>query len=367
MSSAVVSTSAAWGRPFVFDPEAPPEFVPAYPEKGHPPQRVPDSARDPRLANVTSASRLNVRPAPEMASSGIAELDVLTGGLPRGCLTEICGPASSGRTTVMLAALATSTRLGEFCVVVDASDSLDPQSVADAGVDLDRLLWVRCGESSLQKPHTKTGAGAKISKQKPDQTQHCSIAFHSEAFPFDQSELRKSENCLEQVLRTTDLLLESGGFGVIVLDLGNLPEQTARRIPLTTWFRFRRAVEHKPTVLLAIENQPIAGSCSSLLLKLGGEREAVTFQHICAPEALTSAGSAADHAFEARNRLTVGIELAASISEEPAAKRRKNAAHGAIRGSAIQSDAACEGRKKINPPTHSQLFTGLPITIELMC
>ena len=149
MSSAVVSTSAALGRLFVFDPEAPPEFVPAYPEKGHPPQRLPDSARDPRLANVTSASRLNVRPAPEMASSGIAELDGLTGGLPRGCLTEICGPASSGRTTLMLAALAASTRRGEFCVVVDASDSLDPQSVADAGVDLHRLLWVRCGESSL--------------------------------------------------------------------------------------------------------------------------------------------------------------------------------------------------------------------------
>jgi recombination protein RecA len=367
MSSAVVSTSAALGRPFVFDPEAPPEFVPAYPEKGHPPQRVPDSARDPRLANVTSASRLNVRPAPEMASSGIAELDVLTGGLPRGCLTEICGPASSGRTTVMLAALATSTRRGEFCVVVDASDSLDPQSVADAGVDLDRLLWVRCGESSLQKPHTKTGAGPKISKQKQDKTQHSSIAFHSEAFQFDKSELRKSENCLEQVLRTTDLLLESGGFGVIVLDLGNLPEQTARRIPLTTWFRFRRAVEYKPTVLLAIENQPIAGSCSSLLLKLGSEREAVTFQHICAPEALTSADAPADNASEARNLLTVGNELAASISEKPAANQRKNAVHGAIRGSAIQRDAAREGQNKINPPTHSQLLTSLPITIELMC
>jgi hypothetical protein len=44
--------------------------------------------------------------------------------------------------------------------------------------------------------------------------------------------------------------------------------QAARRIPLTTWFRFRRAVEHKPTILLAIEQYPIAGSCSSLLLQL---------------------------------------------------------------------------------------------------
>jgi hypothetical protein len=79
---------------------------------------------------------------------------------------------------------------------------------------------------------------------------------------------RPPEHRLEQVLRATDLLLESGGFGLIILDLADLPPQAARRIPLTTWFRFRRAVEHKPTILLAIEQQPIAGSCSSLLLQL---------------------------------------------------------------------------------------------------
>jgi hypothetical protein len=106
---------------------------------------------------------------------------------------------------------------------------LDPQSAAAAGVELDRLLWVRCGESSPQK-------------------------------------------CLEQLLRTVDLLLESGGFGMIALDFGDLPPQTARHIPLTTWFRFRRAVEHTPTVLLAVERQSIAGSCSSLLIKLGAAK-----------------------------------------------------------------------------------------------
>lgn len=85
---------------------------------------------------------------------------------------------------------------------------------------------------------------------------------------------RHSEHRLEQVLRVTDLLLESGGFGLIILDLAEIPPQAARRIPLTTWFRFRRAVEHKPTILLAIEQQPIAGSCSSLLLQL----EVLSFQ-----------------------------------------------------------------------------------------
>ena len=78
---------------------------------------------------------------------------------------------------------------------------------------------------------------------------------------------------MEQALRATDLLLESGGFGLIVLDLGDMPQHAARRIPLTTWFRFRRAIEHTPTILLTIEHHPIAGSCSSLLLQLGSPNE----------------------------------------------------------------------------------------------
>ena len=306
MSSAVVSTSAAQGRPFVFEVEDGGEAClrpsGADLNEARPPQReVPAfftgalKDKDARLASVTPASRLAVRPALEMVSCGIAEMDALTGGFPRSCLTEICGPASSGRTTVLLAALAAATRRGEFCAVVDASDALDPQSVVAAGVELDRLLWVRCGENSPQ---------------------------------------RDAERRLEQLLRATDLLLESGGFGLIALDLGDLPPQTARRIPLTTWFRFRRAVEHTPTVLLAIERQSIAGSCSSLLIK-----------------------------------------LESAMNQESAAERRKSAAHGASRGLEAQDDEAPEGRKiilvaeqsaRFSELTHAQLLTDLEITAELV-
>jgi hypothetical protein len=244
MSSVVSTTSAAKSRPFSFDVQDKAEVCPppSWEElgAGRPPRRIESSQafkdasfkdaalKDKRLAAVTPASRLAVRPSPEMVSSGVAAMDALSGGLPRGSLTELCGPASSGRTTLLLAALAAATRRGEFCAVVDASDSLDAQSAVAAGIDLERLLWVRCGGNSPQK-------------------------------------------CVEQLLRVADLLLESGGFGMIILDLGDVPPQTARCIPLTTWFRFRRAVEHTPTVLLAIERQSIAGSCSSLLIKLGSK------------------------------------------------------------------------------------------------
>jgi hypothetical protein len=242
MSSAVFSTSAAQGRPFVFDSEPVAEVCPQPTTAelfgdARPPQRAVSGIssgafKDARLANIIPASRLAIRPAPEMVSSGIAEMDALTGGLPRGCLTELCGTASSGRSTIMLSAIAAATRRGEFCALVDASDALDPQSAAAAGIELDRMLWVRCGQNS-------------------------------------QRAERHDEKRLEQLMRVADLLLESGGFGMIVLDLGDIPPQNARRIPLATWFRFRRAVEHTPTVLLAIERQSIAGSCSSLLIKVG--------------------------------------------------------------------------------------------------
>lgn len=243
MSSAVVSTSAAAGRLFVFEELAAPQRA----------ETIDPSRRKEHLLGITSlatpASRLEARRAPEMASSGITELDALAGGLPRGCLTEICGPASSGRTTVLLAALAAATRRGEFCVMVDASDALDPHSAAAAGVDMERMLWVRCGDESSRKENSPQ---RRRDTEKRNQ----------------KGESHFAEQRLEQLLRAADLLLESGGFGLVALDLSDLPLQAARRVPLATWFRFRRAVEYRLTILLALERQPIAGSCSSLLIRL---------------------------------------------------------------------------------------------------
>ncbi len=383
MSSAVVSTPAARGRPFVFDADADAEVC--APSGGHgrefakgqpadqesPIARVLQSTINNQQskippARVTPASRLEIRPAPEMVSSGIPAIDSLTGGLPRGCVTEICGPASSGRTALLLAALAAATRRGEFCAVVDASDALDPHSAAAAGVDLGRLLWVRCGEDLSRKENSprrhpfgtplRAGSGTEKNGNLKDGRPISRASLAREvgvslqaAFKFEPTN-RQSEYRLEQVLRATDLLLESGGFGLIALDLGDLPPQAARHIPLTTWFRFRRAIEYTPTILLAIEQRPIAGSCSSLLLQLGP-------------------------------------------ADGSAAGRRKNAAHGTSRGLAAENEKAQEGRKKdciseqsaadpqnadpqnadpqnADPqniePAHAQLLTGLTINVELI-
>ena len=271
------------GRPFIFPSPYSPRSIP---------ENTARKTRDilshvdavSKLAPVVPASRLESHPAPEMISSGIPQLDLLTGGLARGCLTEICGTASSGRTSVLLLALSRATQRGEVCALVDASDAFNPASAAAAGMEMSRLLWVRCGEKYPSRKYKdrdhaparrtvreKTG---EVYRDMPDSYQGMPLGIPQVAgngFGFSRWESR-----LGQMLKVTDLLLHSNGFGMIVLDLGDVPAQSARRIPLASWFRFRRAVERTPTVLLVLEQQPIAGSCSSALVKVSGVRSQVS-------------------------------------------------------------------------------------------
>jgi hypothetical protein len=247
MSAYPVFSSAALSHPFIFPPHSSKTLLARL-------DALPKLA-----AKVMPASHLDVRPAPEMVTSGIRELDTLTGGLPRGCLTELCGPVSSGRTSILLAAVASATQRGEVCALVDAGDALNPASAAGAGVQMERLLWVRCQKAVAS-------SRSPVLSSLPEHNFKASNHFDS------RSEHRGWESQLEQVLKVTDLLLQSNGFGMIVLDLADIPARSARRIPLASWFRFRRAIEHTPTVLLILEQQPIAGSCSSVLLKVTGQR-----------------------------------------------------------------------------------------------
>ena len=155
----------------------------------------------------------------EMVACGIPEIDHLTGGLPRGCLTEISGPIGSGRTSLLISLLSALTKRKESCALVDGRDSFDPCGAQEAGVALGRLLLVRCTN-------------------------------------------------IEQALRAADLLLHGGGFGLVALDLSDLPVSTVRRVPLNVWFRFRRMVENTPTVFILLEQESCAKTCASLVLRL---------------------------------------------------------------------------------------------------
>lgn len=171
----------------------------------------------------------------ETASTGIAEVDVLLdGGLPVGAISEVNGPESSGRTTLVLSFLAQRTAAAQVCAWVDADDAFDPESAAANGVNLRQLLWVRCRKASV---------------------------------PVQSKQAAKPWTQLDQALRATDLLLQAGGFAAIVLDLGDTAAEHARRIPLATWFRFRQAADRARTCLVVVAQAGCAQSSAAAALE----------------------------------------------------------------------------------------------------
>ncbi len=268
---------------------------------------------------------LSFRPpvTPELYSCGLSEVDsVLGGGLPLGAITELTGAYSSGRTTLVLSALAEVTRQGEVCAYVDTSDALNPLSASAQGVVLRRLLWVRAGEvrneaaeatgypfpATTPAPATADkkihGTGwchprnetfglshavgelfQTVPKEKVGFTPRCSevvrrervqpVSFTPVAFaPKVQDWPQRSAPMhrespwtrLDQALRATDLLLSTGGFRTIVLDMADLPSEQARRVPLATWYRFRLQAEKSRTLLLLMTRVPCANSCAAVSL-----------------------------------------------------------------------------------------------------
>jgi hypothetical protein len=151
----------------------------------------------------------------------------LEGGWPRGHLSELCGPAGAGRTTLMLGTLAQATAKGELAALIDAADRFDPVPAAARGVVLDRLLWVR---------GTVSDRGRWIE--------------------------------IKQSLRAFDLVLRAGGFSIVVLDLSGVPARVIKRLPFTTWLRLGRIVEGSRTAALVMVDAPTARSAGGVSLEL---------------------------------------------------------------------------------------------------
>jgi hypothetical protein len=150
-------------------------------------------------------------------ATGIADVDhLIGGGFPSGRLSEIAGPPSSGRTSLALALLATTTWAGEVAAVVDAADALDPASAAAAGVVLERVLWVRARNA-------------------------------------------------HEAARCTERVLEAPGFGLVLLDLAaeGLPALTT-----AAWQRLTRSVAAATTTLVVLSRERLTGAHADLALEL---------------------------------------------------------------------------------------------------
>jgi hypothetical protein len=178
------------------------------------------AASDPILAASLVYPDARALPGPR-TPTGLAPLDaLLEGGFPRGQLAELIGPRTSGRTRVLLGALAGVTARGGLAALVDGTDGFDPPSAEMLGVALDRLLWIRCGGR------------------------------------------------LAAAWRAADILVHGGGFELVAVDLGDLPPWALAHTPPAVFVRLQRAVERRATGLLVAGPRRVAGSLAAVAVAL---------------------------------------------------------------------------------------------------
>jgi hypothetical protein len=274
---------------------------------------------------IPSAFTLTAKTTREVLPTGIATIDaVLDGGLPVGAVTEMVGAECSGRTALALSFIAQLTKGERVCAWIDVSNALSPESAAAAGIDLKRLLWVRCGvqpasqpalssqddfalpEKYLAPPAAKRGLhGGGFGPHPRTETKGLSngvrgLLSHDAVVPQyteprctePQRRIRVERETVEphtiqpskrhnystrtakpwsrikQALRVTDLLLQAGGFSAIVLDLGSIAPEHVSRIPLATWFRYGAAAERSRTSVLLLTQHACSKSSAGLVLRL---------------------------------------------------------------------------------------------------
>jgi hypothetical protein len=133
----------------------------------------------------------------------------------RGEITEIVGAPSSGRTSHLIACLGDVVSRGETAALVDTEETFDPGSAAQAGIDLRRLLWVRCGSRR------------------------------------------------DVALRAADMLVRCPGFALVALDLG----ERVPRLATTLAFRLKFAVRRADVALLIVGRRRLTGASAALAIE----------------------------------------------------------------------------------------------------
>lgn len=141
--------------------------------------------------------------------------------LARGTIAEFAG--GLGKTGITLSLLAKLTAEGEICAVVDSTEAFDPRSASLAGVQLENLLWVKCG------------------------------------------------GVIEKAFMSADHLIQAKGFGAIWLNLNGLPLNKLKYVPKTYWYRYRTRIKETPTLLIVTAEDPVTGSASQQAFKFSGE------------------------------------------------------------------------------------------------
>jgi hypothetical protein len=141
--------------------------------------------------------------------------------LTRGTIAEFAG--GLGKTGITMSLLAKLTGDGEICAVVDSTGSFDPRSAALAGIELENLLWIKCGSD------------------------------------------------IEKTFMSADHLIQAKGFGAIWLNLNGLPLHRLKYVPKTYWYRYRTRIKETPTLLIVTAEEAVTGSASQQAFEFSSE------------------------------------------------------------------------------------------------
>ena len=200
------------------------EYVAVQPARLHIEALLRARQLDRTVTDATSApDPIRTRP------TGLPWLDArLAGGWPCGETSELVGPASSGRSSLLTASLAAATARGDLAALIDTHDTFDPGPAEAAGLSLDHLLWARGDPEAVPRPRT----------------------------------------LIDRAIKAFGLVLEAGGFGVVALDLGDAAPADLGRLPFTTWRRLQRFVEGRDTIALVLAPVPVARSARGVTLEL---------------------------------------------------------------------------------------------------
>jgi hypothetical protein len=204
--------------------------------------------RDRKLDRTLTTARPLEAPSPSVPFQ-VQPLDhYLQGGLPAGQLSEVVGPASSGRTSLVWQWMAAATRRGDTVALIDTFDRFDPASAAACGIVLERVLWVRGQAISktagavdpvwLPGVRTVEGPGTMV------------------------------ERTLDRALKALNLVLQSGVCPAVVVDMADVPSAALRRIPYTTWLRVQRVIEGSDTTCVLLAPEPLARSAGGVTLTM---------------------------------------------------------------------------------------------------
>jgi recombination protein RecA len=180
--------------------------------------------------------------------SGIAPLDaILDGGIVRGRVSEIIGRPGFGRTSLAASFAAIATRRGEVVAWIDTAGGFDPRSIAAAGADLSRILWIGAD----------TAMRARDSARLPA----------AEFAPGRSSVSAKAS--IKPGLLAAEMVLDAGGFGLVVIDLVFDIGGYVRTLTLSAALRLARAAERGGAAVIVLAERRTCGTFAALSLVLG--------------------------------------------------------------------------------------------------